>query len=197
MGKRRNTFWHVPVWSGGQDNEPASGLNGTGNEGPDIVNVLVDTNQSLFSLQPERDEFVVKRIIGQYRVSGTETAGAKNRFMAHRVYPVTSDASSVALRDLYSRDDADSDFLWHQVDPWAAQYDADAWGQWQNAEQSGVPAGRQYMGRFGHFDIGVNRRISEGESLIWHTQFSKQGGGTPADDVYFLQLWIRLLVSEA
>ena len=136
------------------------------------------------------DEWVCERIIGQYLITGN-TEPATNAFLHHRVYPGMSDTTSVALRDLTTADDAESDFLWHQVDPWASVNDALVWGTW-GSTTNGYPDQRQFMGRMGHVDIRVNRRIRQGEALVWHTQIAS--AVAPGDSEFQLFLWLRMLV---
>ncbi len=189
---RGDLLWHTPAnaW-----------YSGAPNVGGDITNTDVDLFQVLVQLDdagaltiPDAaGAYICERIVGQYMLTGSEVA-PQQAFMHHRVYVTTSDSTSVALRDLTADDEVESSFLWHQVDPWAAVYDSDIWGNWQT-HTSGNPAGERYMGRFGHVDIRVKRKIERGEALVWHTQI--KAAAVPADDTYTLKLWLRCLLKES
>lgn len=186
---RGDRQWHVPsnCWK-------ATGPGGAGtpsNVGFDIFTVLVGTDVGgTASVVPgAADEYVCERIIGQYMLVSSQLT-PEDFFVHHRVYPTISDAASVALRDLTSDDDAESDFLWHSIEAWRASYNNDSFGNW-----GPEPADdRYFMGRSGHIDIRVNRRIRQGEALVWHTQLV--GAAAPMDDSFFLKLWLRMLVKE-
>lgn len=192
MAKSATRQWHVPALCWHVGSPGASG--GIANVGNDIFTPLVQSEDragaTLSTVPDAADEWVVERVIGQYHFYGTQPA-AMNAYFHSRIYPTLSDETSVALRDLTTQDDAESDFLWHQIDPWSAVYDGDDWGNWQ-AASSGNPTGERFMGRFGHVDVRVNRRIRQGESLIWHTQI--KGPIVPGDDEFWLRLWVRMLV---
>lgn len=202
MARRKHRFfWHVPatatdpnyLWDNWSALAPGGG--GNPNVGADIFLPLVQTNQGAFlSQMPERDEFVVERIIGQFMLQAISVT--QNRMCMHRIYPSQADAGAVALRDLFSQDDAESDFLWNRVEPAPAYLDGDVWGNWQEpATNSANPAARS--GRWhGDLDVRVGRRLRAGECLLWHTQFSTVGGGVPTDDTYFLRFNLRILVRE-
>ncbi len=138
------------------------------------------------------DQFVVERIVGQYLMTTIESV-AVNRYGHHRVYVADTDATSVAIRDLIIADDAETSFLWHQVDPMSNALQNDIFGTW-NHHGAGQPEATPWMGRLGNIDIKVGRRIDQGSSLIWHTQFEP---APPADNTWFLKLWLRMLVREA
>ncbi len=181
--------WHVPVWHGTQ---PAAG-GGKNNVGRDIIVPLVDTNPpGVANPIPELENWLVKRVIGQFMLQGTQ-AVSEHGFLHHRIYPVSSDNLGITIRDLGNADDAESDFLWHMVEPWSTVYNADVWGNWQ-AQNSGNPTATWQAGRYGHFDVGVNRRITEGNTLIWHTQINTTNA--PVDDEFDLFMWCRVLVQE-
>lgn len=201
MARRKHRFfWHVPatatdpnyLWDNWSVLAPGGG--GNPNVGADIFLPLVQTNQGAFlSQMPERDEFVVERIVGQFMLQAVNVT--QNRMCMHRIYPSQADAGAVALRDLFSQDDAESDFLWNRVAPAPALLDGDTWGDWQLAS-SGNPAFPQNFNALGHLDVRVGRRLRAGECLLWHTQFSTVGGGVPTDDTYFLRMNMRILVRE-
>lgn len=199
MAKRRranNYFWHVPNWFTNGSGNPVSNPSGAiNNVGADMIAILIDTTQQVFVDQPQLDEFVVTRIVGQWRLQGDEDPTA-DRYIANRIYPVDANESSVSVRDLYDRSDADSDFLFHEFHQWAASYDSDPWGTWQDRSNGNDASGPVFMGKRGFFDVRVNRRISEGQALLWHTQMSEAGGGVPSDDTFKLSLAVRLLVRE-
>lgn len=201
MARRKHRFfWHVPVnaWTVATT-MPANGLMGTANVFRDVVIPLVDTNlpAALESDVPERDQFVIERIVGQYMFHSNEVAGV-HRMVAHRIYPVTADASAITIRDLWLQDDAESDFLWHKIDPDVSQANGDQWGSWGKQTTGGSSDANHtlYMGRFGHVDVKVGRRLREGEALIWHSQWTDVGGGEPSSDTKWVSLWLRLLVRE-
>lgn len=190
MGKRkREYFWHVPpgTWYTGS---PVV-LAGNGNVVGDIVVPLVDSETTI-AIRPQINNYVVERIVGQYMFTADESAPT-DRFIHSRVYVADADATSVALRTLDTVDDAETSFLWHQVDPWAITYDTDTFGTWQQSG-GGNPQSTPWQGRQGHIDIRVGRRIEGGTSLIWHSQLEP---APPANDTFFLKLWLRFLVREA
>ncbi len=188
----RRMIWHVPkfTWHKGS---PAAG-SGVNNVGRDIAVSLVSTNPATQNAVPDdAGDWVVKRIIGQYLISMTQ-ALAENYLLHSRIYPVTADDATVALRDLDDDDDAESDFLWHKVEPWALAYNGDLWGNWQLGGNQ-LPASPFTGGRLGHIDVNVNRKITSGNDLIWHSYFA--GGNAPVDDEADLFLWLRMLLVEA
>ncbi len=188
----RKMFWHVPqaCWHAGI----VQGGTGNTNNGRDIIVGLVATSPATNLSVPDNvDDFVVKRIVGQYLIQGDEDV-ANDYVVHHRVYPTTSDATSVAVRDLDSADEAESDFLWHMIEPWSNVQDGRLWGNWNGG---GVvkPEVPFRNGRLGDVDITVNRRIGDGQDLIWHTFFA--GVALPDDNAFDLFLWIRILLQEA
>ncbi len=182
--------WHVPgeCWHSG-----TPGAIGVQNIAEDIATVLIGTDSAGASDVPDAaDEYVVERVIGQWMLHGNQATPA-NMFLHNRIYPTISDQGAIVLRDLVTPDDAESDFLWHQVSPWASAYDTDSWGNWQ-VPGAGSPSAIGFMGRFGHIDVRVNRRIKQGFSLIWHTQL--KGVVDPLDNEFNLYLWLRMLLRE-
>ncbi len=183
--------WHVPLecWHNG----PPGAL-AIQNVGVDIATTLIGTDTAgNLDVPDAADEYVVERVIGQWHLHGNQGTPV-NYYVHNRIYPTVSDTSTIILRDLASADDAESDFLWHQVTGWSTTFDTDTWGNWQEPA-SGVVQPVGFMGRMGHVDVRVNRRISQGFSLIWHTQL--QGGVAPIDDEFNLYLWLRMLLREA
>lgn len=183
--------WHVAdqMWHNG----PPGGLHVL-NTDVDLFIVLCqgDVGGVASTVPDASDEWVVERIVGQYHFTATQPV-PQTYFMHHRVYPTISDATSVALRDLSTADEAESDFCWHQVDPWPTQFEGDVWGDWQG--ETGYPVGNgEFMGRSGHVDIKVSRRIRQGEALIWHTQFV--GAVAPADNEFNGIFWLRALLRQ-
>lgn len=159
----------------------------------DIATVLISTDSVANLEVPDAaDEYVVERVVGQYMLHGNQ-ASPTNYFTHTRIYPTVSDAGAIILRDLVTPDDAESDFLWHQVAGWSSQWDTDTWGNWQNGGDT-VPQPSGFMGRMGHVDVRVNRRIKQGFSLIWHTQL--KGAADPINGEFNLYLWLRMLLRE-
>lgn len=192
MGRKKTKFfWHVPpdTWFG---TGPVA-LGPDLNTGPDIVVTLIDT-ETVQSARPDIDNFIVERIVGQYVVSKNEMTPT-NHYAHSRVYVGPTNATSIALRDLASADEAESSFLWHQVDPLPAALDGEVYGTWTDSSSTVTlqPGATPFMGRFGHVDIRVGRRLEGGEALIWHTQIANPPA---ADDTIALKLWLRLLVRE-
>ncbi len=182
--------WHVPAgtWESGSP----GGL-GVGNIGTDIVQTLISTDSAVNLDVPDAaTEYVVERVVGQWMIHGNQ-ATPGHFFVHQRVYPTVSDTDTVVVRDLTSPDDAESDFLWHAVSGWSTQFDTDTWGTWENGGDTS-PVNVGFMGRMGHIDIRVNRRIKQGFSLIWHTQFA--GAVEPLDGEFNLYLWLRMLLRE-
>ena len=191
MGKRgQRFFWHVPLggWFPGSPGAP--GINN--NVGGDIISVLVDT-EAVQSDRPDIDDFVIERVIGQYMLTGSEVV-AVDHFVHHRVYVADSDSSSVAVRSLNTADDAETSFLWHRVEAWHENQNADVFGiPWTVAHAAFAATPTPWMGRHGHFDIKVGRRIGGGQSLIWHTELLAAPLG---NDTFNLKLWCRVLLRE-
>ncbi len=185
-------YWHAPSW------EPRDAIGGAQlgehqNVANDIVVELINTDFADPG-DPRQDNFVVERIIGQYKISADAGALAGDRFVQSRVYVADGDKNSVSLRNLYDIDDADSSFLWHQVDAFSAAAVGSNWGTWRQGG-SADPTVPFMSGRLGSFDIRVGRSVPEGRSLLWHTQL-KNGGLALDDDTWFLSLWVRLLMRE-
>ncbi len=153
--------------------------------------MLIDT-ETAQSAHPEIDGFVCERIVGQMQTV-VDQAIPRDHFLHHRVYVAPTNSAATALRSLNSADEAESSFLWHQVEPCSAALNGFVYGTW-SGETSSRPGGRQFMGRFGHIDIRVGRRLEGGEALIWHTQIVNPPA---ADNTFGLKLWLRLLVREA
>ncbi len=179
-------FWWVPedTWS-----DPG----GVVNVASDTVALLVDTAPGAGN-RPEQDNFVVERIIGQWHVESPTglTAGI---FYHMRVYPTITGDAGIALRDLTSRVEADSDLMWHQVNFWGSNQAVGSGGSWNAAGGASQTLDAPFMmGRFGHVDIKVARRVNEGEALIWHLQSTQ--GVPPGDGTVQLRLWLRLLLRE-
>lgn len=184
----------MPVlsWEGGG---PTQG--GLANVGVDIVLPLVQTAEPAGADPevPDDDYFVVERIVGQWYLRSEQAIG-RNYHVHERVYVVESGANFYALRDLVSREQADTSFLYHNVTAWmGGGWTADTWGNWQNGSTDVIPA-VQNAGQHGPLfrDIRVGRRIAEGESLIYHWQFA--GTIDPEDDDFFCKSWIRVLLSK-
>ncbi len=189
MGKKQKFFWHVPpdTWSAAG---PAVGI-GVGNVGPDIVSELIST-ETVQSARPDVDNFVVERIVGQWMLTGTESPTA-DRFLHHRIYVADHDALAISLRTLSTADDAETSFLYHRVEPWSAAFVGDPWGTWQARSNGNDPTHQSMMGRHGHLDVRVGRRLEGGQALVWHTQIVNS---PPADNVFRFRAWFRLLVRQ-
>ncbi len=191
MARRsKKYFWHVPpdAWYSGVPDA----VGGEPNTLQDIVVHLVDT-ETVQSARPDIDNFVVERIVGQYQLSKNETTSSDD-YWHSRIYVAQTNATATALRSLNSADDAETSFLWHQVDGMEVEADGDVWGSWQARLTGARPVPTPFMGRNGHLDIRVGRRLEGGEALIWHTQIV---AAPTENNVCFVKLWIRLLVREA
>jgi len=189
LAKKSKYFWHVPLgcWSNQYPNAIIGA--GAGNSGEDIIQFLVDT-ETVQSDRPDIDRFVVERIVGQYQVIGAETEAAPY-MVHHRVYVADADSSSIALRNLGTADEAETSFLWHQVETWNVHWNNGVFGNWAGGNTL-TPTTRQFMGRMGHVDIRVGRAIEGGQILCWHTQF--RGAVAPEDDEFDICFWLRILV---
>ncbi len=190
---RGKFYWFCPQWDGQAVQGGAAP--GIGNLGNDIAISLIDTDFADPG-DPRQDNFVVERIIGQYKVNAITGAPGGDRVIHHRVYVADSDTTSIALRNLYTADDADSSFLWHKVDTFADNQIGQAWGNWRNGNDA-EPQIPFQNGRLGGFDIKVGRRVEEGQTLVWHTQVHQSVAIPLEDEQFFLMLWIRLLMREA
>lgn len=179
---RGNLFWHVPHWYSGA---PGAGF-GIGNVGGDILAALIDEHDIAHIGQ---DNFTVVRIIGQYQITSQQVV-PNERYLYHRVYVTTADSLTIALRTLNTADDADSSFLWNEVEQFRVAQNGGLAGSWTAASAAGINQPAQ--NRNGSFDITVNRHVNEGTALVWHTQVFPATG----DDEFRLKLWVRLLVRE-
>jgi len=191
MGKRSKFFWHVPgpsCWFVG----PPVALGGNANVAGDIVVTLISAEGGEGN-RPELDNFVVERIVGQYMFTADESVAVRHHLHS-RVYVADADASSIALRVLTQADDAETSFLWHQVDPWDTAQDGTQFGSWNDSGAGARPRVTPWMGRNGHVDIKVGRQIGGGRDLIWHTTIVN---APAADNTFYLKLWLRMLVREA
>ncbi len=182
-------YWHVPEWNSDNFAGLASGV---GNVGGDIVIPLINTDFAAPG-DPRQDNFVVERIIGQYLLTAAASAAAGSRIIHSRVYVADSDASSIALRSLNTADDADSSFLYHHVGHFDNGAIDKQFGTWQNGGVNEVTGDIGAAGRQGHFDIKVGRKVTEGETLLWHTQISSLA---LVNDTWFIQMWVRVLMRE-
>ncbi len=191
MSRKRNYYWYCPAWSAEGQMNPSIGISNVGN---DIVVPLIDTDWAPPG-DPVQDNFVVERIIGQFLLHGDATAPAQDRIVHHRVYVADSDSTSIALRNLYTQDDADTSFLWHLVDGFSADSPGNAWGNWKKGAASTL--GSTFMNsRLGSFDIRVGRRVEEGQTLLWHTSLENPLISTLDDNEFSLMYWCRLLMRE-
>ncbi len=191
MSRKQRFYWHVPEW-GSDDSGPVAG-NGLGNVGNDIVVELVNTDFAAPG-DPRQDNFVTERVVGQYMIRAEPEAEVGDRFVHNRVYVADGDQNAVSLRDLYTQDDADSSFLWHQVMGFDGTIIGLPWGMWSRGGDADLQVAFE-GGRLGNFDIRVGRRIEEGQSLIWHTQLD-DGVVALANDSWRLFLWVRVLMRE-
>lgn len=193
MAARKQFWWHVASggWASG---DPTTA--GILNVGRDIVLVLVDSEEPTGEepVVPEQDDFVVERIIGQWKLTGAQPAGT-NLYVHERVYVVDSEPGSLALRDIANRREADTSFLYHQVTAWDAGWNADVWGNWAS---SGLVTDRVGTYRNGgpYFrDIRVGRKVLEGHALVYHLQL--EGVAIPTDGNFSAQFWMRTLLRKA
>lgn len=182
--------WHVSneMWYQAQP-----GFAGNANVGPDILVPMVSSDMEIGganSAYPEAESFVCERVLGQYLfVSNFESPN--NMFLHHRIYPVEQEFNTFAIRDLTAPENAETDFLWHRVDPIRPQQFNDVFGTWVDGGLVGVPFQEC---RRGHFDVKVNRRIRQGECLVWHTYIMNGLGFVPTDNTCWIQMWARALV---
>ncbi len=180
-----NLFWHVPEWFGG-----TPGFLGVDNVGSDIIVELVNT-EDVASLA--QDNFIVERVVGQYLVTSSEVS-PPDRFLHSRVYVTMGDVGSLFTRDLTTADDADTSFMFTKVEPFPAAIANENWGTWTGDSRSVVRNAGGVNDRLGFFDIRVGRRVDEGTSLIWHSEFT---GATPGSGQLHMQMWVRVLLKEA
>lgn len=173
-------FWHAPEWFLGS---PSTSV-GIANVGADIIVELVNT-EDVSSLA--QDNFVVERVIGQYKVVSND-ATPLSRYLHHRVYVTMGDSASLNLRTLSTADDADTSFTYHKVEHFTVGMHNNVAGSWAVNEVKQVSEAR-----LGAFDIRVGRLVKEGTSLIWHTEILP----TPSDDEFAMQMWVRVLLREA
>ncbi len=191
MAKKR-FFWHVPpsAWA---NIDPT--VNGVASVGGNVVMLLVDAESGVTSAHPEIDNFVVERIVGQYMFKmHAITPPPQGAGVVSRVYVADADQAAVTIRDLNTADDAETSFLWNQVDALDPELNNEVFGSWTFLSTALQPQVRPTptMGRYGHVDIRVGRRLEGGDALLWHSQF------LPAalDGSYSVKLWLRLLVRE-
>ncbi len=181
---RGHLFWHVPHWFSGAPAATAGILS----TGSDVVAALVDEhdNQDL-----GQDNFVVERIIGQYQVTTNDVAGAVDRYIHSRVYVCQADDTTLSLRDLTTVADADSSFLWANVQMFRVAANSTSEGSWLHSGGAGL--NQPATERNGTFDIRVGRRVEEGTALVFHTQCFP----LVLDNELILKLWVRVLLREA
>lgn len=167
----------------------------------------------------EEKAYRVTRIVGQWQIRFTQIVleGGQSQadayYLTNRVYPVSSDGGTVYSRDLQNITDADTDWMWNQIDAWGTDELAGAggrslgnWGIPGPGSTSGSHRVQPFMsGRNGHFDIKVDRRIDEGEELVWKAQLNvyRLNGASIWQEQNFtsgdftIGLWMRMLVKEA
>jgi len=188
--RKKSYFWHVPPGGWGAISPATPGVSSIGG---DVVIVLVDGESGPISAHPEIDNFVVERIVGQYMIMMHALSPPPLGAGVHsRVYVADADVGSVGVRDLESADDAETSFLWHQVDAVDGDANNEPFGNWATLARPATD-GVGFMGRHGHLDIRVGRRVEGGQALLWHSQFNP----TAVDTAYSVKLWVRLLVREA
>ncbi len=188
----RRFYWHVPEWS--DSTEPQNlGSNPILNDAAGNLTAELINSDFADPDDPRQDNFVCERVVGQYLMVAASGADGGPRIIHHRVYVVDGDQNVHAVRDLYSQDDANTSFLWHKVEGWDSTWIGQPWGTWATGATN-TPAPTFERGRKGHFDIRVGRRVTEGQSLIWHTKIDT--GGLVTDD-FHLHLWCRVLMREA
>lgn len=179
-----NLFWHVPSWFEGG---PDAGEGDASNVGADLAVALVDEHDIVHLGQ---DNFVCERLIGQYQYTSEEVVPL-DHYIHSRVYVCQADSTTLALRNLNRQDDADSSFLWHNVELFSTSMAGNTGGDWLSSafSQLNQPA----TSRNGSFDIRVNRRINEGTALVFQGTIIP----IPVNLTFHLKLWVRLLLREA
>lgn len=161
-----------------------------------MVLVLVDSEEPTGDepVVPERDDFVIERVIGQHMIFSGEPVAAQY-FLHERVYVTDVSPGAVSLRDLSSEREADTSFLWHQVTAWSAGWNNDTWGNWVASGLFTDNPGTSRIGGPGFRDIRVGRRVLEGQALVYHWQL--EGAGVPTDSTFTLYPWFRTLLRKA
>lgn len=175
----------------------------------DSQSIQLITPEGLFADTISETDVRVTRIIGQYRVwfNGVEfpDALARSLYIHNRVYVVSGDGTNIFNRDLTNIIDADADMLWNQIDFMArsqlSSTDQANMGTWGGAGPGSTDTYANVkpfmMGRMGHFDIKVDRRIEEGESLVWKTQLEPGNNALasgPNMGRMYIDMWVRCLV---
>lgn len=166
----------------------------------------------------EEKAYRVTRIVGQYQVRwngvSIEAQGPNDAvYLTHRIYPVSSDGTNIFTRDLQNIIDADTDWMWNHISALSLnEYSASttgalgSWGTLGPNSTSTVQSINPFQyGRNGHIDVKVDRRIDEGEELVWKLQLNnyRLNGASIWQEQAFtsgdftLGLWIRMLVKEA
>lgn len=179
-----NLFWHVPVWFNGP---PDAGEGDATNIGANAAVALIDEHDIVHIGQ---DNFVCERIIGQYQYTA-EQAIAADRYIHSRIYVCQADDTTLALRDLNTAADADSSFLWHNVEQFQVAQNNTSLGSWASSGSSGQ--NQPSAMRNGSFDIRVNRRVNEGTAMIFQGAIFP----IPINLEFHLKMWCRLLIREA
>lgn len=204
MGSRE-LQWSVPWWGSVQTmTYPETNFQAG------ITAALVDTE--VYDDQGDQIEALTtdvwcERIVGQYRLYFDEmsfNAGYESMDFHHRVYPVSQVESGVLDRDLISRIEADSDWMWHHIESFATftELAADqaaslgSWGVYDRGGGTGRSVGvRPFQaGRMGHFDIRVGRLVRAGEIIVWKTQ--PNNNAAPSAGTIGLELWVRTLTDR-
>lgn len=195
--------WYTPTWG----YTASVGLVGANSATIELLSPEGDITDRL-----EEKAFRVTRIVGQYQIRFDQVTGGTTDdliYIHNRIYTVSGDGTNYFTRDLTAIVDADADMLWNQIDSkyyleanLAAGDSAGTWGTTgPNSTLSQTTIRPFQNGRMGHVDVKVDRRIEEGEGLLWKTQVEMldAAGNATAFTAgnMFVYLWLRLLVKEA
>lgn len=188
-------FWHVPRWYDSVTTPTAVTGDVFSNVGVNAFAELVETDTASQNLSP--DNYWVERIVGQvyYQRLSTEP-DSKTWYLHTRVYVTQASNTGIVLRDLTLADDADTSWMMHKVE---VMFDSQTtsvgnWGQPDtgNTADTYTPP----MSRKGSFDIKVGRKVSEGESLVWHNQIKAEVEADLIDGTLRVKMWCRVLLRQ-
>lgn len=186
-------FWHVPVWFEGKT--PANAVGSVQSVGANLFVELLETDTASSNLAP--DNYWVERIVGQVLFQrNTAESDSGNWYLQHRVYVTPASNTGIVLRDLSLADDADTSWMFNKTELMLEGVGGTTQGDWSPTVSNPSPTFNAAMSRNGGIDIRVGRKVSEGESLIWHSQIIAEVSGNLVNSQLVMKAWIRVLLRQ-